>query len=145
MASRNRAELLESLSTEVRKFIAAAIFFNVEVAARLGLNATDLQCLNILEMQGTATPGELAKWTRLTTGGVTVALDRLEKAGYVRREPNPDDRRSSLVRLAPARAAKLRAIYRSKGRLLAKALAKYNADELSVLEDFFRTTGGPEV
>src|SRR5215813_4819855 len=89
MSSPSRSELMEALTKEVRQFIAGAILFNLKVAEDLGRNATDLQCLNLLEIQGSATPGELAKWSRLTTGGITVVLDRLEKAGYIRREPNP--------------------------------------------------------
>jgi hypothetical protein len=46
------------------------------------------------------TPKKLAELTRLTTGGVTVVLDRLEKAGVIRRAPNPSDRRSSIVQVS---------------------------------------------
>jgi DNA-binding MarR family transcriptional regulator len=60
---------------------------------------------------GPSTPGELARFTGLTTGGVTMMLDRLEKAGYLKREPNPRDRRSVLVRLNPAKVMKMQAFY----------------------------------
>lgn len=45
------------------------------------------------------TPTELAKHRMMTSGGMTAALDRLERKGLVARVPNPDDRRGSLVRL----------------------------------------------
>jgi MarR family transcriptional regulator, organic hydroperoxide resistance regulator len=138
MSSRKSPKLVESLTAEVRRFIAGAILFNLKVADEVGLNRTDMQCLNLLELQGSATPGELARWAFLSTGGVTVVLDRMEKAGYTRREPNPRDRRSSIVRPVPAKARKLHALYDSRGRALAQALSTYNERELNLILDFFR-------
>src|ERR1700761_5294744 len=82
---------------EIRKFIASAIFFNAQAAELVGLSLTDMQILHMLQLHGPSTPGSLRAWSGLSSGGVTVALDRLEKSGYLRREPNPHDRRSSLV------------------------------------------------
>src|SRR5271163_2178212 len=65
---------------EIRKFIAAAIFFNTQAAESAGLGLTDLQMVHMLQLYGPSTPGRLAAWTGLSSGGVTVALDRLEKA-----------------------------------------------------------------
>jgi DNA-binding MarR family transcriptional regulator len=96
---------------EIRKFIAAAIFFNAQTAERVGLGLTDMQMLHMLQLYGQSTPGKLGTWTGLSSGGVTVALDRLEKAGYVRRKPNPADRRSLLITLIPARMRKLASLY----------------------------------
>ena len=97
------------LEREVRRMLAGAILFNQKVAEELKLNVTDLQCLNLLDLQGELTPGELARCCGLTTGGATVVLDRLEKAGYLRREANPRDRRSLLIRPVEARVRKLQA------------------------------------
>jgi len=137
--------MLNSLTREVRRFIAAAILFNLKVADEVGLNGTDIQCLNLLELQGGATPGELARWAILTTGGVTVVLDRLEKAGYIRRQPNPQDRRSSIIRPVPGQARELHARYRAKGRGLRRVLDAYTESELKLILDFFtraNTVGG---
>jgi DNA-binding MarR family transcriptional regulator len=143
MSSRKREELLQTVGVEVRRFIAGAIFFNLEVAEDVGINATDLQCLNVLELQGSSTPTELAAWSRLTTGGITVVLDRLEKAGYIQREPNPKDRRSTIIRPVMPAYARLHGMYRSKGQGLAKVLAIYKESELQLIRDFFvRTNAG---
>jgi len=137
MSSPKYLKLMESLNREVRRFIAGAILFNLKVAGEVGLNGTDMQCLNLLELQGSATPGDFARWAFLTTGGVTVVLDRLEKAGYIRREPNPQDRRSSIIRPVPAKFHKLYALYRSKGEALTQVLSTYREDELKLILDFF--------
>src|SRR5271154_106136 len=95
---------------EIRKFIAAAIFFNTQAAEKAGLGLTDMQMVHMLQLYGPSTPSRLAEWTGLSSGGVTVALDRLEKSGYIRRGANPADRRSLLITLVPARLRKLAAM-----------------------------------
>jgi DNA-binding MarR family transcriptional regulator len=95
----------------LRQFIAGSIMSNQQIADRVGLRLTDMQCINVLELMGPSTPGELARFTGLTTGGVTVMLDRLERGGYLKREPNPRDRRSVLVHLNPAKLKKIQAFY----------------------------------
>ena len=89
MSTGNRAALHASLIRNIRYFIAGTIVFNQKVADSVGLHLTDMQCLNLLELEGAMTPGKLAKWMGLSTGGVTVMLDRLEQGGYIRREANP--------------------------------------------------------
>src|SRR5882757_9392536 len=65
------------------------------VARRLGINITDLTCLGHILGAGEKPigAGELAALANLTTGGVTGVLNRLERAGYAHREPDPADRR----------------------------------------------------
>jgi MarR family transcriptional regulator, organic hydroperoxide resistance regulator len=111
VSSPARAQLHETVIRCLRQFIAGSILYNQQIADRVGLHLTDVQCINILELMGPSTPGELARFTGLTTGGVTMMLDRLEKAGYLKREPNPRDRRSILVRLNPAKVKKMQAFY----------------------------------
>ena len=111
MSSPNHAQLRETAIRCLREFIAASIIYNQQVADRVGLRLTDVQCINVLDLMGPSTPGELARSTGLTTGGVTVMLDRLEKGGYVERVPNPRDRRSVLVRLNPTKLKKMQAFY----------------------------------
>lgn len=98
----NKKSASEALMLELRRFIAGVILFNQRVAERVGLNPTDMQCIHLIQLMGPLTAGKLAECTGLTTGGVTVVLDRMEKAGLVRRERNPNDRRSVLVHLQPA-------------------------------------------
>lgn len=66
-----------------------------------------MQTLHMLQLYGPSTPSRLAEWTGLSSGGVTVALDRLERAGYIKRERNPADRRSLLATIVPGRLRKL--------------------------------------
>jgi DNA-binding MarR family transcriptional regulator len=102
---------VDRIIVEIRKFIAASIFFNSRAAEKAGLGLTDMQVLNLLQVYGPSTPGFLGIRSGLSSGGVTVALDRLEKAGFIRREPNPTDRRSLLIAFVPGKLRKLEAMY----------------------------------
>jgi DNA-binding MarR family transcriptional regulator len=111
MSNKKRTALHEGLLIQIRQFIAGVIFSNQQVAEHAGLRLSDMQCINVLDLLGPSTPGRLAQRTGLTTGGVTVMLDRLELAGYVKRMPNPDDRRSILVSVNRRQLRKIHAYY----------------------------------
>ena len=102
---------LSTPSDALRRFIAQAIAAHEAVAARLGLNATDLRSLDLIGSEPEMTPSRLAELTGLTTGAVTGILDRLERSGFVRREADPADRRRTLVRLDQERMAEMTALY----------------------------------
>src|SRR6516162_6408841 len=122
---------------EIRKFIAAAIFFNAQAAEKVGLGLTDMQTLHMLQLYGPSTPSRLAAATGLSSGGVTVALDRLEKAGHIRRAPNPADRRSLLVTLVPASLVKLAGLYEGVERETRRQLATLPQRDLVAVIRFF--------
>ena len=62
------------------------------------MTAAERKCASIIAELGGATPKQLAEATALTTGAITGIVDRLEMAGYAKRESNPADRRSVIVR-----------------------------------------------
>lgn len=70
------------------------------VAQALGLDATALRCIGFASREPDLTPGRLAELTGLTTGAVTGVLDRLERAGFIERVPDPADRRRTIIRVA---------------------------------------------
>jgi len=100
-------DLMAEMVVQLRQFGTDVVLFKQKVAERVGLSLTDLQCMEMLDLMNTSTPGMLAESMAMTTGGVTVMLDRLEKAGHVKREPNPDDRRSVLVKPVPKKMEKI--------------------------------------
>ena len=88
---------MAELITEHRINQNAGDTMDAAVAELLGVNRTDVLCLDILARLGRVPAGKLAEDSRLTTGAITAVLDRLEKAGYVRRLDDPADRRKVLV------------------------------------------------
>jgi DNA-binding MarR family transcriptional regulator len=108
-------------------------------AERIGVNVTDLNCLNIVALTGPMTAGELARATGLTTASITGVLDRLEEGGFVRRERDPKDRRRVIVNLKPGPG--LQEIGPTFGPLVKAwraVAASYSDEELRLLLDFQR-------
>jgi DNA-binding MarR family transcriptional regulator len=126
---------------EIRKFIAAAILFNAQAAEKVGLGLTDMQVIHMLQLYGPSTPSRLAAATGLSSGGVTVALDRLEKAGYTRRQPNPADRRSLLVTLIPSSLVRLAGLYEGIESETRRLLATLPQHDLEAVIRFFEVMG----
>lgn len=137
MSIATRTTLQDGLVVQIRQFIAGTILFNQRVADRAGLHLTDVQCINLLELLGPSTPGTLAQCTGLTTGGVTVMLDRLEKAGYIKRSPNPNDRRSILVSVNPKKLKAIHAPYDHVHRQTVALFSEFPETELQVIARFF--------
>jgi DNA-binding MarR family transcriptional regulator len=94
-----RSGLLAAIEDAARISAGRGVFFHQAVATRLGINTSDLNCLNILQLAGPLTAGQLAGQAGLTKGGaITAALDRLERAGLIERDRDPADRRRTIIR-----------------------------------------------
>jgi DNA-binding MarR family transcriptional regulator len=121
----------------VRNLIANAILFNHQVAQRVGLGASDAQFMHLLQLHGPLTPGRLAELSGLTTGTVTGVLDRLEAAGFVRRERDGSDRRKVIVKLNEERLwSAMAPLYAGQAESLAAVAGAYDAEQLEVIADF---------
>jgi DNA-binding MarR family transcriptional regulator len=121
----------------VRNVIASSILFNHQVAQRVGLGASDAQFLHFLQLHGPLTPGRLAELSGLTTGTVTGVLDRLENAGFVRRDRDPSDRRKVIVTLDEEHMFReMGPLYAGQAENLAAVAGRYDADQLEVIADF---------
>ncbi|MER5813440.1 MarR family transcriptional regulator [Streptomyces sp. NPDC002033] len=121
------------------QYVALGLIGQQEVAQLLGLNVTDLTCLGHILGAGD-TPlaaGDLAALTNLTTGAVTGVLNRLERAGYAHRQPDPADRRRVRVVADPAAAARVFAVYEPFYDRLGALFAAYSPDEIAVIADWF--------
>lgn len=144
MAKREqRTALTTEIVENTRRVIATAILYSHQVAEQMGLGASDAQFMTLLEVHGPLTPGQLAELTGLRTGTVTGVLDRLERAGFVRRERAPDDRRKVIVsrneeqirqRVAPH--------YAGQAEGMAALLEGYDTAQLELIADFMRRVAG---
>src|SRR5215217_4116490 len=137
--SKKREELLRELGEENRKSTAESMFLLQAVAERSGMSLTDLQCITILTSTGPITAGRLAEEMGLTTGSVTGVIDRMERAGYVRREKDPDDARRLIVRPVSETLERAGAgFFASQGRVLEELMSEYDERELALFLDLMR-------
>ncbi len=134
----HRRKVLGELVREVRRFGGLGATYFRALAGRVGLNATDLQVIDILASTGSATAGQLAELTGLTTGATAQMLGRLEKDGLVRRERDPDDGRRVLVRLASDwdKTGQIGPALDGAGSALEELAARYDDQQLALLLEF---------
>jgi DNA-binding MarR family transcriptional regulator len=136
IARPDKQALAQQLNLALREATALGQVFGETVAGRVGLGGIDLEYLDIIALRGRMTAGELAGATGLTTGAVTGVIDRLESAGFVRRERDARDRRRVHVVVVPARLAAAARHYESMGAAVAKLTAEYSAEDISLILDY---------
>ena len=138
---RSKREVVEELIREFRVSGNQDDAFDSLAAERLGVSETDLRCLNITQNSGGLSAGQLAAQAGLTAGAVTGVIDRLEKARYARRVPDPADRRRVIVEVTPT-------FYRAAERIWGPMAAEWHStlskrftlEELDRITTFLRAT-----
>jgi DNA-binding MarR family transcriptional regulator len=133
-----RAELTKALAQEMPWYISAAVRFQVAVAHQLDMPVTDVHALAAMLEAGPVGIGRLAELMGTTASAVTRLVDRLERGGYVRREPDPEDRRRVLVRVVPERVADIAPFYEPMDARWRRRIDGYSDAELRFLLDFLR-------
>ena len=133
----DREEAIQTIVDRFREMSTETIMFHQAIADELGLYITDHKCLDIIHRFGAMPAGRLGEMTGLTTGAITGMIDRLEKAGYVRRANDPKDRRKTIVE--PVRNKKLEKkiemIFTPLHERMYKFLSSYSDSELTFLFD----------
>ena len=128
---------IDSVLRSLRRVNLQGSLFGQTVAIRFGLSESDIEALEVLmDTKGSATAGMLSDLMGLTTGAVTRVIDRLEQAGYVRRVPDPADRRRVIVEVVPDKVASVQATLGRVGEASTEEIGHYSEAELAVIDDF---------
>jgi len=128
-----RDRLLIALDEAIRKVGAQAVLISDLVATRVGINSTDLECLDLLQLAGSTTAGQMSAHSGLTTGATTAMIDRLERAGYVRRRRDAADRRVVVVEVLEHCGSDIAPLYQPIQKELEKLHARYSSRELAIV------------
>jgi DNA-binding MarR family transcriptional regulator len=125
-----------------REFSTAIVMFQDAVGRLMGLSGVERKCIDVLRRLGPVTAGTIGEHTGLTTGAVTGLMDRLEKAGYVRRERDPRDRRKVVLHLLPSERldAVLAIAFGPFGDDMTKIAARYSEAELRMIGGWIAAT-----
>ena len=132
------SELLDSLEEQSRELSTRTVIFHHLIGERLGLNPTDHKCLDvIIRAKMPMTASQLAEETGLSTGAITGVVDRLEKAGYVKRKRDTNDRRLIFIKpLLDKAMIKLGPIFEPIRKASMNLYSKYTDEELTTILDF---------
>lgn len=137
MSTEERQRLAAELRETMQRGTMWTVLLHHTVAGKAGLNVTDLQCLNLLSLDGPVTPGRLAQAMGITTGGaITAVVDRLERAGYVRRGRDPHDRRRVMVELVPEAMARIADYFEPVAASVQARFSELSDDQLRTLLEF---------
>jgi DNA-binding MarR family transcriptional regulator len=130
-----REEIIQAINDKLREMSTETIMFHQAVADAIGLHITDHKCLDLIYRYGSMPAGRLAELTGLTTGAVTGIIDRLEKAGYVRRANDLNDRRRTIVESTRNKKLerKLEVIFTPLSNRMNSLLSSYSDNELTFL------------
>jgi DNA-binding MarR family transcriptional regulator len=136
--SSDKRQVFDELIGEVRRSQNATDRFDQAVADALGLNRTDMRCLDTIDREGPVPAGRLAEATELTSGAITTVLDRLERAGYARRVRDAGDRRRVLVELTPQTREHMYEFFEPHVALSERLYLRYTQEQLELLLEFVR-------
>jgi DNA-binding MarR family transcriptional regulator len=133
-----KAELIGELLAAVRANQNATDQMDDAAARGMGVNRTDARCLDLVEQFGPMTAGRLAEGAGLTTGSVTAVIDRLVAKGYLRRVPDPGDRRRVMVEITEQLEERAGRYYGPLAELAFPFLSRYTVTELETISGYLR-------
>jgi DNA-binding MarR family transcriptional regulator len=142
MQRKARQELLKDLNEALRKVGAQSVLLSDAVSRLVGVNSTDLECLDLLLLSGGTTAGQLAAHCGLTTGAMTAVIDRLERAGFARRRRDLTDRRRVLVEALPRVVQEIGPLYRPLMRATESLHDQYDDKQLALVTEYLSRAFG---
>ncbi|MGC4811754.1 MarR family winged helix-turn-helix transcriptional regulator [Micromonospora sp. DT228] len=135
-----REQLVAEITNNLRRYAVDAQQVGHAFANLHGLNPTDLQALIAVmdaELLGDPiTPGRLGEQLNLSSGSVTALIDRLERAGHIRRDRDTVDRRKVLLHYADQGAALAMQFFQPLGARTDTVMARFDDGELEVVHRF---------
>jgi DNA-binding MarR family transcriptional regulator len=133
---RTRPELLKKIDETLRKVSAQSVLISHLVAGLIGLNSTDLECLDLLLLAGPTTAGKLAEHTGLTSGATTAVIDRLERGGFVTRRRDVNDRRRVVVEIVKSSIDRIAPLYAPLQARVTQLNRQFSDAELGAVVDY---------
>ncbi|MBD0323871.1 MAG: MarR family transcriptional regulator [Aldersonia sp.] len=120
-----------------------AVLGNDRIARDFGLMVTDTQALHLLVLRDDIRNAkQLSDATGISTSTVSRVIDRLERAGFLRRVPDPADRRSARLELDMTKVQPLVDRYADYVAHLEEINAGYTDEQLDLIADYLEKTNG---
>jgi DNA-binding MarR family transcriptional regulator len=137
VAGNDRTELIQRVLDAGRLIGASAVFFHTAVSAHFGLGPTDTKTLDLLQQQGPLTPKQIGERTGMAPASVTGIIDRLERKGFVRRKPHPDDGRRLLIEFDPSAYDVMAPMFEGIGASMTEMLEPYTNKQIAMIADVY--------
>ncbi|WP_421903598.1 MarR family winged helix-turn-helix transcriptional regulator [Maridesulfovibrio sp.] len=134
--------MLEKLNHAIIEFYEKLSSWEHDVVREKGLTLPQMHTLEVLGIHKDMRMKELAQCMGITTGTLTVLVDRLEDKGFVCRKPHQTDRRSILVELTETGQKMYEEHDRLHLRLIEELTADFSAEERDLLLSFIKKMNG---
>ncbi len=142
-AATDDRELLETaVLRAVRSLSEAMPQHTMAAAHHLGISGSEVRALNVVSSHRGLTAGELGAELGVTSGGITGIVDRLERVGHLRREPDQSDRRRVKVEVTEEAGRVAREMLSGLNREIRLLLQDRTPAELGLLEAFLLQLAG---
>lgn len=135
-----RPELIREVRAALRRLTTEIDGVDQRAASRFGISRTDLRCIDVLRTAGPLTASHLADAVGLTSGGLSIALERLERLGYIKRHQHPDDRRKVIVQATDAVKPLEIEVFGALGKRMAAIIGSYDDQQLALIKDYLERT-----
>jgi len=132
---KSQKRLQNELSEAIQKAGTLKVLHTNAVASRIGLSATEFEAMDIITRYQPMTAGKLAEYCGLTTGAITGLVDRLERAGFVMRERDSEDRRRVYIKPIEneERSKKVRELYMPIANAFHSLATQYTPEQTQLL------------
>jgi DNA-binding MarR family transcriptional regulator len=130
----DRQAMIDAVGAGMREVSGLSVLYSHAMASELGINSTDLECLDLVIFGGEMTAGALAVQAGLTTGAMTTVIDRLERTGFVERRRDDGDRRKVLVVATAASKRRRKPLGAKMQKAMNKVLGGFEDAELAFLQ-----------
>ena len=132
----DRDSTADAVLRKLRRVNLEGSLFGQRIAIRFGLSESDIEALEALIDTGASTAGALGELMGLTSGAITRLIDRLEQSGYVRRVPDPADRRRVIIEVVPVKVAAVKELLDTIRARESEELGSFSESELRTINDF---------
>jgi DNA-binding MarR family transcriptional regulator len=135
-AEAGREALLDAIVGSVRALNDTMQQHTDATSRHLEMTTSEVRTLSLVARRSAVTPTELGARLGVTSGGMTGIVDRLERAGHLRRREDATDRRKVRVEVTEEAGAVARSALGGLNRTLRQLLATRSPEELQTIADF---------
>ena len=141
-ASRTRRRTMNLITDAIREMGVVMTVLNLRAGEQVGLRDVEMKALDVLMRDGAMSAKALGQRLGTHPATMTGILDKLENAGWVTRERDPDDRRVVLIQPVRERVGEVVRLFMGMNTLTIAMLGKYDTAQLETIADFLGSVVG---
>jgi DNA-binding MarR family transcriptional regulator len=135
-ASRERRRTMNQITDTIREMGVVMTVLNLRAGEQVGLRDVEMKALDVLMRDGAMSAKGLGQRLGMHPATMTGILDKLEKAGWVTRERDPDDRRVVLIQPVRERVGEIVRLFTGMNSMATRMLDRYDTSQLETIADF---------